>query len=79
MTGRINVKFDNCSVGTTNAIWFDTVPPRPDVPAMPSYPLNYRLTNYRDKEDQIRSCPCNPANGGSGICGCIMSNPTITC
>jgi hypothetical protein len=24
-------------------------------------------------------CPCNPALGGSGICGCVMSSPTITC
>ena len=25
------------------------------------------------------NCPCNPARGGSGICGCIMAGPTITC
>lgn len=25
------------------------------------------------------NCPCNPERGGSGICGCIMSGPTITC
>ena len=22
-------------------------------------------------------CPCNPANGGSGICGCIMGNKLV--
>jgi len=22
-------------------------------------------------------CPCNPANGGSGICGCIMGDQLI--
>lgn len=22
-------------------------------------------------------CPCNPANGGSGICGCIMGNKMV--
>lgn len=26
-----------------------------------------------------RSCPCNPANGGSGICGCVLSGLRITC
>lgn len=25
------------------------------------------------------SCPCNPMNGGSGVCGCIMGGPQITC
>lgn len=24
-------------------------------------------------------CPCNPANGGSGVCGCIRGSQTITC
>jgi hypothetical protein len=22
-------------------------------------------------------CPCNPANGGSGICGCVMGNKMV--
>ena len=22
-------------------------------------------------------CPCNPANGGSGICGCVMGNSMV--
>lgn len=25
------------------------------------------------------NCPCNPANGGSGICGCTLTGPIITC
>lgn len=24
------------------------------------------------------NCPCNPKNGGSGICGCTLANPFIT-
>ena len=24
-------------------------------------------------------CPCNPANGGSGVCGCINGAPRVTC
>jgi hypothetical protein len=25
------------------------------------------------------SCPCRPENGGSGICGCILGGPRVTC
>lgn len=25
------------------------------------------------------ACPCRPENGGSGICGCILYGPKITC
>lgn len=24
-------------------------------------------------------CPCNPARGGSGVCGCILGGSQITC
>src|SRR5690242_16118696 len=26
-----------------------------------------------------QNCGCNPANGGSGICGCVLTGPIITC
>jgi len=29
--------------------------------------------------DRTQSCPCRPENGGSGVCGCILGGPTITC
>lgn len=29
--------------------------------------------------DRTRTCPCRPENGGSGVCGCILSGPQITC
>lgn len=29
--------------------------------------------------DHYTSCPCNPANGGSGICGCVLGGSQITC
>ena len=29
--------------------------------------------------DRMTHCPCRPENGGSGICGCVLSGPTITC
>lgn len=33
----------------------------------------------RTNADYARGCPCNPANGGSGVCGCILGGPQITC
>jgi len=27
----------------------------------------------------VRSCPCMPENGGSGICGCVLGGVQITC
>ena len=32
-----------------------------------------------DPSDRTRNCPCRPENGGSGVCGCILSGPKITC
>ena len=27
----------------------------------------------------VSKCPCNPALGGSGICGCVLGGPMVTC
>lgn len=29
--------------------------------------------------DRTATCPCRPENGGSGVCGCILSGPAVTC
>lgn len=29
--------------------------------------------------DPTRNCPCRPENGGSGVCGCVLGGPTVTC
>jgi hypothetical protein len=29
--------------------------------------------------DRTGGCPCRPENGGSGVCGCVLSGPQITC
>jgi len=29
--------------------------------------------------DRTASCPCRPENGGSGVCGCTLGAPQITC
>lgn len=34
-----------------------------------------------DSKQQVRYgdvCPCNPKNGGSGICGCVMANEIVS-
>jgi hypothetical protein len=45
----------------------------------PSYPTAYSLSNQTvdDKVPYSTICGCNPANGGSGICGCIMGNKLV--
>lgn len=29
--------------------------------------------------DQRSLCPWRPENGGSGVCGCILGGPEVTC
>ena len=38
-------------------------------------PIVYDLTEPLRTYAEI--CPCNPLNGGSGICGCTMANEII--
>lgn len=26
-----------------------------------------------------RGCPCRPESGGSGVCGCTLGGPKVTC
>jgi hypothetical protein len=41
----------------------------------PAYPLSN--TTVSDKVPYSTICGCNPANGGNGICGCIMGNKLV--
>lgn len=41
--------------------------------------LAQRLPVQPDPMDRTAGCPCRPENGGSGVCGCIMGGPQITC
>ena len=38
--------------------------------------------SYKDTNSEMvpyhESCGCNPKNGGSGICGCIMGNKLVS-
>lgn len=29
--------------------------------------------------DRMKECPCRPENGGSGVCGCVLSGLRVTC
>lgn len=29
--------------------------------------------------DPTATCPCRVENGGSGVCGCVMGAPKVTC
>jgi hypothetical protein len=61
----------------------------PAPPANPyAFPAIKKFTNpnrdWMDAELDRRAriaenCGCNPANGGSGICGCTLTGPVITC
>jgi hypothetical protein len=44
------------------------------------YKQNDWITDEMNRRAKIaENCPCNPANGGSGLCGCTLASPVITC
>lgn len=47
-------------------------------------PKPYKQSGWIEEELDRRAriaenCACNPANGGSGMCGCTLTGPIITC
>jgi hypothetical protein len=50
-----------------------SVPHQENVPAF-TIPI---LTDEPDEVPYHSICSCNPRNGGSGICGCIMANKMV--
>lgn len=43
-------------------------------------PVNPFLPSSNNEDDLVpyfTICPCNPANGGNGICGCVMGNKLV--
>ena len=50
-----------------------SVPHQENVPAL-TFPF---LTDEPDEVPYHSICSCNPQNGGSGICGCIMGNKMV--
>lgn len=62
--------------------------PMPQQPAIPQYPMFPQQQDWRQKwvneeldrrAKYVENCPCNPKNGGSGMCGCTMSGSIIMC
>ncbi len=39
--------------------------------------IKHKTKQMADKVPYGTICSCNPANGGSGICGCIMANQMV--
>lgn len=59
-------------------------PANPFSPFPPITPQPYKQRSWIDEELDRRAkiaenCGCNPAKGGSGICGCSSTGPIITC
>jgi len=50
-----------------------TIPHQENAPAF-TIPI---LTDEPDEVPYASICSCNPKNGGSGICGCIMGNKMV--
>jgi hypothetical protein len=50
-----------------------SVPHQENVPAL-TFPF---LTDEPDEVPYASICGCNPKNGGSGMCGCIMGNKMV--
>lgn len=38
-----------------------------------------KKTDFFKYNDLCENCPNYPANGGSGICHCILGSPVVTC
>ena len=52
---------------------------QPVNPTPPSYPIP-RVPYPNSDNDMVpygEICSCNPKNGGSGICGCVMGNKLV--
>jgi hypothetical protein len=48
--------------------------------ASPKFPTDLQKPQWQGEPDTVpygSICSCNPANGGSGICGCVMGNKMI--
>lgn len=56
------------------------------IPAPPVFNQPYKFqrsktwieTEMENRQRIAENCGCNPANGGSGMCGCTLTGPIIT-
>lgn len=49
----------------------------PEYPGMTATPNAAHVTSNEKLVPYNTICGCNPTNGGSGICGCIMGNKLV--
>lgn len=59
------------------------ITPPPANPFLKEF-INIKPKSWIEQEMDNRAriaenCGCNPANGGSGVCGCTLTGPIITC
>ena len=74
-------------LGQSDEIFVPIVPVDAPEPFQPfdiePYPFDPRQNWINDelnrRADHARRCACNPANGGSGLCGCTLASPVIYC
>jgi len=58
---------------------------QPDFTPTPGFTLEEPNTNYyrmyynAKPKSHFDTCPCNPKNGGSGVCGCVLGSLTTYC
>jgi len=46
---------------------------------LPNPQQDWMQKEMANRQRIAAACSCNPANGGSGICGCVLTGPIITC
>jgi hypothetical protein len=44
----------------------------------PNPQMDWMQKEMENRQRIAENCGCNPANGGSGICGCVLTSPIIT-
>lgn len=57
-----------------------TVDMSDDSPQLPQFPYGVRERGFDNDDGMVpfhEICSCNPKNGGSGICGCVMPNKMV--
>jgi hypothetical protein len=59
------------------------ITPPPVNPFIKDFSAPFKPKSWIDEELDRRAriaenCGCNPANGGSGVCGCTLTGPIIT-
>lgn len=52
--------------------------PNPFIKRYPHDPNDWIIAELDRRQKIIENCGCNPANGGSGVCGCTLTGPVIT-